>query len=108
RNSCRTTVHSLHGICIHVIRQAAGTSDTRNNGSIMRSHSQFSHRFVQRSQEKMVTTTRTPTRLSLFEIFCCIFVHSLYFLYGYYLFKISVKASTNSLTTNGWPFTSLN
>ena len=46
-NSSGTSVNSVEPIRIYVVRQAGRTTDTGNDGNIVRSYSQFGHSFVQ-------------------------------------------------------------
>ena len=46
-NSSGTSVDSVEPIRIYIVRQAGRTTDTGNDGNIVRSYSQFGHSFVQ-------------------------------------------------------------
>ena len=67
-NRSGTAVNCVHAIRRHIVRQTAGTTDTADDSSLRRRHTYLCHRFMQAGEEEVVTTSRTPTRLSFLEI----------------------------------------
>ena len=77
-DGCGTTVNGIHAVRGHVVRQTAGTAYTTDYCDVLRCHTDLCHCLMQRSQEEVVTTPRTPPRLSFLIITCTIITHNSY------------------------------
>ena len=56
-------MYGMHPIGVHVVRKSCSTSDSRDKDSIFWAAIKLWKHKLHRSQNRIITTTRTPTRL---------------------------------------------